>query len=533
MRRRLGSAMDTRTGTLERNLGEWVLGTARAFDDDVALRIRRGDRVLSLSYAQVGAYARKVAAWLAAQGLRPGDRVAVWAPNMPEYAVLYFGSWLAGMVVVPIDVRTRQDVVQRFVTTAAPRLGFTSEQIEGRFGSPVARTFALEDLLTLVEPATATASFPEVGHDSLCEIAFTSGTTGVPKGVLLTHGNLLAALNAMRLAFPLKRSYRTLSVLPLSHALEQVINLLLAFNFGVRQTYVARPSPESLTRAMRDDQITCFIAVPELLRIMLAGIERQVRRQGAWRRWQLAHRVAGRLPFALRRLLFRQVHRALGAHLLFLGSGGAPLDLKLASAWERMGIHILEGYGLTETTGPASINNWVNKRLGTAGKPLPGVDIRIGDDGEVQIRGMTVTSGYLDNAELTARSFSDGWFRTGDIGFFDADGFLHISGRDVFKIVLADGHKVYPEDVEQMLNRHPLVRESCVVGVEGEHGVVVHAAVLTDQPDRAYEAIRDTNRLLAPHQQVKGFTVWQEADFPRTPMLKVDRKQVRLAVEAR
>lgn len=518
---------------MEQSLGQLVLATARMFQDDVALKARRGQDVQSLTFAQVGDYAQKLAAWLSDEGLDKGSRVAVWAPNMPEYAVLYFGCWLAGCVVVPVDVRSRPEVVQRFVEAAEVRLAFKSRQVEGSFGPALTAVFDLENLLPLLDPVTSRLPAVTVQPGDLCEIAFTSGTTGAPKGVMLTHDNLMAELEGLQQAFPLKRSYRTLSVLPLSHSLEQVINLLLAFSFGVPLTYVPRLSPETLMRAMREDRITCFIAVPELLRLMLTGIERQVKRRGAWRRWQLAHRVAPRLPFWARRLLFRDIHRALGGHLLFLGSGGAPLDAKLATAWERMGIHILEGYGLTETTAAATINNWTDKRLGTVGKPIPGVEVRIADGGEILIRGRTVTPGYLNNPELTARMITDGWLHTGDIGFLDDDGFLHISGRDAFKIVLADGHNVYPEDIEQALNRHPLVRESCVVGVEGAHGAMVHAVLLTETPDRAREVVRDTNRGLAPYQQISGFTVWAEDDLPRTATLKVNRRLVRETVDAR
>jgi long-chain acyl-CoA synthetase len=512
------------------NLGELILETSAAFGDDVAFQVRRGFRLERLTFSQVGELARRAAGWLGARGLAPGDRIAVWAPNMPEYAVLYFGAWLAGVVVVPIDVRTREDVVQRFLAAAEPRLGFKSRYLEGALGPPVRETFALEELFDLIS-GTPPAAPPEVGPDSLCEIAYTSGTTGVPKGVMLTHGNLLAEVEALHVAFPLRRSDRALSVLPLSHALEQVIGLLLAYSSGVRVTYVPRTNPLTIARSLREDRITCLVVVPELLRLLLARIERRAQQEGRRGRWELAHRLAGPLPFPLRRLLFRRVHRTLGGQLRFFGVGGAPLNPALARAWERMGIRVFEGYGLTETSAAATINNRTTNRLGTVGKPIPGVEVRIADDREILIRGPTVSPGYLDNPELNARSFADGWFRSGDVGFFDADGFLHISGRESFKIVLPDGRNVYPEDVERVLDRHPLVKESCVVGVERAGGETVHAVLLTDAPERAGEVVRDANRRLAAHQQIRGHMVWPEEDFPRTATLKVNRTPVRAAVE--
>ncbi|MBI4505791.1 MAG: AMP-binding protein [Chloroflexi bacterium] len=516
---------------MRRNLGELALEASAAFGDRTAFQIRRGFRLERITFRQVGERARRLAAWLLAKGLAPGDRVAVWSPNMPEYAVLYLGAWLAGLVVVPIDVRTPQEIVHRFVASASPRLGFKSRYAKGELGTPTVETIALEDLFDLIADTPPLAEPPAVGPDDLCEIAYTSGTTGVPKGVMLTHGNMLAEIAALHVAFPLRPTYRALSVLPLSHAFELVVNLLLTFTSGVCVTYVARVNAVTMSRALRESRITCLALVPELLRLLLSGMERRAQREGKWRQWQLAHRLAGPLPIVLRRVLFRQVHRALGGHLRFFGVGGAPLDVKLAQAWERLGIRVFEGYGLTETAAAAAINNWWAKRLGTVGKPIPSVEVKIAPDGEILIRGPNVTPGYYGNPDLTARSFADGWLRTGDVGHVDADGFLHISGRQAFKIVLADGRNVYPEDIEQVLNAHPLVRESCVVGVERHGGETVHAVLLTEHPERADEIIREINRRLAAQQQIMGCTVWSEPDFPRTPTLKVNRKLVRQAVE--
>src|SRR5579871_3181907 len=216
------------------NLGAMILDAADAFGDDVAFQVRRGFRRERLTFRQVGIRTREVAGWLHSKGIAPGDRLLVWAPNMPEYAVLYFGAWLAGAVVVPVDIRTEHDVLNRFVDLAAPRLGFTSRALEARMSPPVVESVVLEDLFEIVAGSPLLDPVPEVGRTSLCEIAFTSGTTGTPKGVMLTHGNFLAEIEALQVAFPLQRTYRALSLLPLSHALEQVITLLLAFTSGVR-----------------------------------------------------------------------------------------------------------------------------------------------------------------------------------------------------------------------------------------------------------------------------------------------------------
>jgi long-chain acyl-CoA synthetase len=232
-----------------------------------------------------------------------------------------------------------------------------------------------------------------------------------------------------------------------------------------------------------------------------------------------------------RRLLFRSVHRALGGELAVIGCGGAPLDPKLATTWERMGVRVVEGYGLTETCAVTTLNTPRARRPGSVGRPVPGVDVRVAADGEILVRGPTVTPGYLDRPDLDAAALRDGWFATGDVGAIDRDGFLFVTGRASFTIVLPDGRNVHPEDVERVLNAHPLVRESCVVGVAGEHGEEVHAVLLTDAPERAPEVVRDSRRRLEAHQRIRSWTVWPEEDLPRTRTLKVDRARVRAAVE--
>ncbi len=513
------------------NLGELVLDGAVAFGSGVAFQIRRGFRIERTTFAEVGTLARKTASWLRAQGLVAGDRVAVWSVNMPEYAVLLFGSWLAGLVVVPVDIRTRQDVADRFMAAARPAIGFKSRLLEGRFGPPVRETYALEDLFDLIRSTEPLLQPPALSRDTLCEIAYTSGTTAAPKGVMLTHGNFLSETEGMQIAFPLNRSDRVMSLLPLSHVFEQAIDLLLTYSFGVSVTYVPRPNAATISRTLREESITCFVTVPELLRTLIAGIERRARDEHKWVLWQLSHKLARGLPLPARRLLFRSVHTAMGGHLRFIASGSAPLDLKSAETLERMGIRVFEGYGLTEVAAAATTNNWTAARLGSVGRPIPGVEVEIAGDGEILLRGGTVTPGYFDNPDLTARSFVDGWLRTGDVGHIDTEGFLHITGREAFRLVLSSGQKVYPEDLEQALNRHPLVKDSCVVGVDRDGGETVHAVLLMDVPARAAEVIREVNHGLAAHQQISGWTVWSDPDFPRTPLLKVDRKMVQTAVK--
>ena len=364
-------------------------------------------------------------------------------------------------------------------------------------------------------------------HGDIAEIAFTSGTTGAPKGVMLTHGNFLSNIEALTQTFPFKKDYRALSILPLSHAFEQVVDFLALFKVGIKVTYLERINRLTLIKALRKNKITSVALVPQVLSLLISGIETQVEKEGKQKIWSFLNNLACNLPFFARRLLFRSVLNKMGPNLLFFGCGSAPLNLKLAQKWENLGIEIFEGYGATETTSVLTINTPFYKKLGSVGKPLPGITIRIDDrTQEILAKGPNISSGYFEDKEKTKSAFENGWYHTGDVGELDQNGFLYITGREAFRIVLPNGQKVYPEDIEKKLNAHPLVTESCIIGVKNEEGEKVHAAVITKEPEKLSEIIKDTNQKLASHEQIMQWSLWRKEDFPRTPILKIDRKRI-------
>lgn len=313
-------------------LGRVLLAAAARYGDDVAFQIRRGLRDERTTYARAAYLARCVATWCARRGLQPGDRIAVCAPNMPEYGLLYLGAWLAGVAVVPIDVRTRPEVVERTVAASGARMGFRSAMLAGAFGHSV-ESYVLEDLVTLIGSEEPSAIVPSITPDALAVIMYTSGTTGAPKGVMLTHANLLAETDALARAYPLKRGLVALSVLPLSHIYELTVTFLHGFRSGIRVTYVRRVNPATIARAMVEARVEAMVLVPELLRLMLRGIERRARSGAGSSLWSLAHRIAPYLPFVLRRLLFAPVLRALGGRLDLVGLGGR----RWTSRWRSRG----------------------------------------------------------------------------------------------------------------------------------------------------------------------------------------------------
>lgn len=527
------------------NLGDFLKENSEKHQDRVAYQIKRALRTQRFTFNDVYSLARKTATFLSRKGLKKGDNVAIWAPNMPEYPILYFGIWMAGGVAVPIDVRTTQETLKVFLTKAKCNLGFKGKFIPGSFGNLVLESFYLEDLLELASHLTSgNVDIPGIVPGDLAEIAFTSGTTGIPKGVMLTHGNFLSDVEALTKAFPFKKEWRALSLLPLSHAFEQVVDFLAPFKAGVIVTYLERINALTILQALRKNKITSVALVPQVLRLLMNGIEREVENQGKMGQFQFANKIASYLPIPVRRFLFRKIHQTLGGNLKFFGSGSAPLDLKLAQKWENLGIEVFEGYGATETTATLTINTPDSKRLGSVGKVLPGMEVKIsssqasdytskvvyddtlGQEGEILAKGPNISPGYYEDEEKTKTAFHEVWYRTGDVGKFDKDGFLHITGREAFRIVLPNGQKVYPEDLEKKLNSHPFVKEACVVGIKREEGEVVHAVVITDHPQSLEKIIRDTNLKLASHEQIVEWSLWKNEDFPRTPILKIDRKKV-------
>lgn len=515
------------------NLGEFLGKYSKEHNVRVAYEIKRGFRTQRFTFDDVHRLALKTAAFLTQIGLKKGDKVAIWAPNMPEYPILYFGCWILGVIAVPLDVRTTEETVKVFLTKAKCKLGFKGKFVPGDFGKLIERTFFLEDLpelintLPLYPPQRSPSATSEVSWDNLAEIAFTSGTTGTPKGVMLTHGNILSEVEALTKAFPFKNEYRTLSLLPLSHAFEQVVDFLALFKSGIKVTYLERINRLTILKAIRKGKITSVVLVPQALQLLMSGIEQEVEKKSKQKLWNILNTVSPLLPIFLRRLLFHQVHQKFGGNLKFFGSGSAPLNIKLARKWENLGIEVFEGYGATETTAALTINTPSEKRLGSVGKVLPSCEIRINPQThEIEAKGPNLSPGYFEDDQNSKAAFDDGWYKTGDVGEIDQDGFLYITGREAFRIVLPNGQKVYPEDLEKKLNAHQLVQESCVIGVKREEGEVVRAIVITKYPQKLDTIINEVNQNLASHEQIMEWSLWSEDDFPRTPILKIDRRKV-------
>lgn len=514
-------------------LPELLFRSERRFGDRPAVAIRRGLRTQVWSYHALAEAARTAAARLEAAGLEPGGRVLTLAPNGPELVAAMFGVWLAGGVLVPLDLRTPPEVVARIRETTSPRLLIASGPVEGPGGLATVSPFELVEAgygsLPISLPRGAAEGSPSAGERSLlAEIIFTSGTTGAPKGVMLTHRNILANVGQALEAMPIRGGQRLLSLLPLSHMLEQTIGLLVALARGATIHYATSHRSSAILAALQRQRIGLIVCVPEVLKLLLAGIEREVERRGRQRRWRSTLELAGRLPMALRPRLFGAVHRRLGGHLRVVLCGGAALDPELWRTWERLGVRVIQGYGATECA-PMVSTNRLNRRLpGAVGWPVRGVRARLAPDGEILVRGPNVTTGYWRDEAATAAAFQDGWYCTGDVGRVGERGELRLVGRKKEMIVLADGRNVFPQDVEGELGREAAIKDCAVVGApRAGGGEEVHAVLIpSGDAEVARAAVRRANTRLGPHQQVGGMTIWPMSELPRTPSLKVKRAEV-------
>ena len=508
-----------------RTIVDFLRDAVKAHGPRDALLFKPGFRYQRWSYDRLWAESGQVATLLQRRGLSKGDQVLVWGPNCPQWVLIFFGCLRAGVIAVPLDLRSAPDYVERVISRITPKLAFTSRYTprdDVDIGLPEITFENLEsEIYDLPEPEHVA-----IQPDDLAEVMFTSGTTGDPKGVMLTHRNLAANIEGITQYITCNTSSRLLSILPLSHMYEQMGGLLTVLHFGASVTYPTSRQPTVLARTMRERQITTMLLVPQGLELLMNGIEREVRRQGKGALWDKLLKIAERTPYPLRRRLFGRVHKQFGGKLDFIVSGGAALDPELGRKWELMGVKIVQGYGATEASPVISNHTLHERRPDSVGRPLPNVEVKISEDGEILVRGDNISPGYWNSPEQTAAAFDGDWYRTGDIGLFDDDGYLHIRGRMKDMIVLPSGQNVYPDDIQAVLNRHPNVTDSAVVGLQQGSSVEVHAALILDGANDVDPIVAWANGQLAEQQRVRGYTVWPEEDFPRTHTLKVKKPQL-------
>ena len=439
---------------------------------------------------------KKVSAFLVKNGIRKNDKVSLLSENRPEWPISHFGISSIGGVVVPFDPKLEDEELFNLIDNSDSQIVIVSdplsekiENIRSRLGKirlvvNIDKDFPLilsdRDLDRYA--AEVTALEENVGPDDLLEIIYTSGTTGKPKGVMLSHDNILSNVREVDPIFwMIGPGDNFLSVLPNYHTFEGIA-MFVAISKGSTTTYAESLKSYNLLANMTETRVSILCAVPLLYRLFYDGIMRQIEEKG------LAAKVLFSALFGLSKLskmtrmnlgrtLFKMVHKKFGGNIKLLVSGGAALDPHTIKAFDLMGFTIIQGYGLTETAPILSACTVENNVFGSVGQALPGVDIKIDDAndegiGEIVARGPNIMKGYYKNDEATAEVIKDGWFHTGDLGSFDKHGNLYITGRCKDVIVLGSGVNVYPDEVEFTLSKSPFISEICVFGGNVKEGAL-------------------------------------------------------------
>lgn len=465
-------------------------------------------------------------------GLSRGDRLLTWSPSTPEVPAVYFGAMRAGVVLVPLDLRMTPDTIARIAADAGASvlaIGDGADAPDAQsIGLPELRVTRMRDLTMPTPRALEVETWQRPTRADLFEIIYTSGTTGRPKGVMVTHGNALAWLEgAVRAIRPCE--HRVVSLIPLSHIFGQIAELFYALLVGAEVLYVRTLNPKTIFRALRAHRVTTMATMPMALDLFWKAIEREVRQSGREQAFLRLRGIARHLPFAMRRVLFSRVHRELGGELRLFVSGGAYLPPALQRAWQDIGVAVLQGYGATEC-GLVTSTSENEREGGTVGRPLPPNELRLAQDGELLVRGRGVFAGYWQNEDATRAAFdADGSYRTGDLAERRADGAIVLRGRKKEMIVLPNGLKVFPEDVEGALRDAGMADAVVLETAPGRIEAVLRRPAGDDTTARsnAEAAVRAANARLGVHQRVNAWRFWPEDDLPRTHTMKVKRSAVR------
>jgi long-chain acyl-CoA synthetase len=467
-----------------------------------------GWRGWTYSYSEIEQMAKALAARFVSNGIGKGDAVLIWSESRPGWIAALWACLIEGVVLVPVEQQSSPSLLHRIEQQVEPLVILLGDLVP-RFQEPYRLpVWSLRDIeADLNRPALDPVP---LSVDDVAEIVFTSGTTGEPKGVVMTHRNLAASLRPIEDQLAPYRRYlqflaplRVLNLLPLSHLFGQTIALFLVPLIPASVVFLSSTSPEEIARQIRTRRMCALVSVPKVLEVMRDFVLHR------FPETKDAKKAVGSLLVRLWR--HRAVHRLFGWRFCCFVVGGAPLSPELEQFWSNLGFVVAQGYGLTETAPIVSFNHPFHVQKGTAGKPIAGIEIKVADDGEVLVRGDNVTPGYFHRATETAAVFQDGWFHTGDIGELGPQGDLVIRGRKKDLIVTPEGLKVFPEDVEGILDCIDGVRESAVIDKDG-----VHAVLVLEPGFQGEEILRQANRQLEPHQRIRSFTPWGQAELPRT-----------------
>ena len=545
-----------------RDLLELFEAAVQAYRHRVALRMIQGDQEVHFTYGEVHKYAGRIGSFLLKSGVRPGDRVLLISENRPEWGIAYFGILRSGATAVPVDPELSEAEVINLARTSQAVCCLISEQ-SARTLPGLFRALGEANLPTqvhsLAQALEGDSAFAEgigpvrksASADAAASLIFTSGTTGQPKAVVLTHRNFASLVAKLAAVYDLGVGDGLVSVLPLHHTFEFSCGFLLPFRRGAEITYLDELTADRLGEVFETGRVTAMIGVPAIWQLLQRKITQEIAAKPAVieqgiRALLAAHaELRNRSAINLGKLLFWPIHRKFGGKMRFMVSGGSALPDQVQEAFHALGFNITQGYGLTEAAPVLTVEEARNQRQpGTVGKPLPGVELKIDNPdaegvGEVLAKGPNVMAGYFENRGATDAVLHDGWLRTGDLGRLDSEGRLFLVGRKKDVILSASGKNVYPDELENLYSQHPHLKELSIVGLSDPiGGERVACLCVPDYKDRPKDEVRreleehfrKVSSELPFYRRVKVLRLW-DGELPRTSTRKVKRSEVLLELQ--
>lgn len=536
-----------------KHLWQLLESSASRYPDRTFVQMKREGSYFGYRFKEFHEYAQRLSGFLLEKGLLPGEKIAILSDSSPEWGIIFFGIQGLSATAVPIDVKLKADEWNFILENSGAKGIIFSKKFKSYFNdlSSAIIQLQIEDITRLSQESTSISLktiLPSIDNSNPALIIYTSGTTGNPKGVMISHENLLSdirmVLSGMEDFFKEKRF---LSILPLNHLFELTGGLLTPLASGGTVTYVESLKAQVVLERMKETNPHIMLVVPAFLELLWREMERKINALSGLQKHIFNLMTALTKLFHgfgihTENIFFSTIRNKFGENLQYFICGGAPLNPIVAKHFETFGFIVLEGYGLSETSPIVSVNTPGKRRIGSVGCPIKGVEVRIDSpdengQGEIVMNGPNVMMGYFNNPSATQEVLKGGWFYSGDIGYIDSDGFLYITGRKKNLIVTAAGKKVFPEEVEECLVNSPYIKEVCVLGKKVSNDEEVYALIIPDTEyakemrvlDHLKDVLKDEIKCqcekLANYKKVKDFIIW-EGDFPKTTTLKLRRKKI-------
>ena len=538
------------------------------YANKIALGIKTSYGWKEFTYNGLGLTSRKLAAYLMNDlGVAKGERLAILSESKPEYGACVFASVIAGLITVPLDIKLTKYELHSILSDCEPTVMMVSQQYVETALELQKELPSLKHIIVMDEPSynqeltsiytlpnNYTCKWRHRSRKSTLFIIYTSGTTGAPKGVEISFGNMLSQLDDLKYALDRilpQKDVRILSILPMNHLFEMTVGFSTFLNFGFSVYYTQSLKPKDILGIMRDKKIQFMIVVPAFLKLLKTAIESEIKNSNKTTQmlFNIMFKAAKFIPCRkIKKLMFKKIHTKFGGNFIGCISGGAPLDVQVGEFFERIGIEVYQGYGLSETSPVVSVNTDKIRNLASVGTPLKSYEAKTDKDtGELLLRGPAIMKGYHNQPELTASVIdSDGWLHTGDIAKISKKGHIYITGRIKNMIVLSGGKKVFPEEVESVLEKSDYFAEVCVIGVSRTFGakdgtediaaiIVPTEDLINKYDDETLDKLvkNEVKRLcthLTPYKRPVNIIVSKDA-LPRTSTRKLKRKEIKELVK--